>query len=100
MDYPATLEKLIARTDLSEDETFALFDALFHGALTEAQIGAFLAALSAKGETVAEIAAAARAMRQAAAKISSLKPNTVDTVGTGGRKARKVVIRKAVLGYF
>ena len=39
MDYPATLEKLIARTDLSEDETFALFDALFHGALTEAQIG-------------------------------------------------------------
>ena len=84
MDYPEILSKLIARTDLSEDETFALFDALFHGALTEAQIGAFLAALSAKGETVAEIAAAARAMRQAAAKISSLKPNTVDTVGTGG----------------
>ena len=84
MNYPATLEKLIARTDLSEDETFALFDELFHGNLTDAQIGAFLAALSAKGETVAEIAAAARAMRQAAAKISSLKPNTVDTVGTGG----------------
>jgi len=67
MNYPATLEKLIARTDLSEDETFALFDELFHGALTDAQIGAFLAALSAKGETVAEIAAAARAMCQAAA---------------------------------
>lgn len=62
MNYPAALEKLIARTDLSEDETFALFDALFHGALTDAQTDAFLAALSAKGETVAEIAAAARAL--------------------------------------
>ena len=53
MNYPDILSKLVARTDLSEDETFALFDELFHGNLTDAQIGAFLAALSAKGETVA-----------------------------------------------
>ena len=67
MNYPDILSKLIARTDLGEDETFGLFDALFHGQLTEAQTGAFLAALAAKGESVAEIAAAARAMRQAVA---------------------------------
>ena len=48
MNYPDILSKLVARTDLSEDETFALFDELFHGNLTDAQIGAFLAALAAK----------------------------------------------------
>ncbi len=46
--------------------------------------GALLAALRTKGETVAEIAAAARAMRARAARVTSSRAPLVDTCGTGG----------------
>ncbi len=84
MNYPALLKKLIARHDLHEGEAFDAITAILSGELTEGQIGAFLAALAAKGETVDEIAAGARAMRAAATRVQSLCPNTLDTVGTGG----------------
>ncbi len=84
MNYSPTLAKLIARTDLSEVEAADLVDAILAGELTEAQIGAALAAAAAKGESVAEVAGAARAMRRRATRIQSLAANTLDTVGTGG----------------
>jgi anthranilate phosphoribosyltransferase len=84
MNYPALLKKLIARGDLTENEAFEAVTAVLSGQLTEGQIGAFLAALAAKGETVDEIAAGARAMRAAATRVQSLVPDTLDTVGTGG----------------
>ena len=84
MNYPALLKKLIARQDLSENEAFDAVTAILGGELTEGQIGAFLATLAAKGETIDEIAAGARAMRAAATHIQSLNANTLDTVGTGG----------------
>jgi len=84
MFYPDVLKKLIARKDLTENETFEVVTAILAGELTEGQIGAFLATLSSKGETVAEISAGARAMRAAATRIQSLSANTLDTVGTGG----------------
>ncbi len=84
MIYPAILKKLIARQDLTENETFETVTALLGGELTEGQIGAFLATLAAKGETINEISAGARAMRTAATRIQSLTANTLDTVGTGG----------------
>jgi anthranilate phosphoribosyltransferase len=51
---------------------------------TEAQIGALLAALRAKGETEAEIAGFAEGMRDAARTIDPGLSPLVDTCGTGG----------------
>ena len=84
MNYPALLKKLISRQDLTENEAFEAVTAIFAGELTESQIGAFLATLSSKGETIDEISAGARAMRAAATRVQSLNANTLDTVGTGG----------------
>ncbi|NCA83413.1 MAG: anthranilate phosphoribosyltransferase [Opitutae bacterium] len=84
MNIPPLLKKLIARQDLSEAEAFEAVTGILSGEFTEGQIGGFLAALAAKGETVDEIAAGARAMRAAATRIQSLANDTLDTVGTGG----------------
>ncbi len=84
MEYPKLLQRLIARQDLSEAEAYDLVIAILQGELNESQIAAALAALAAKGETVGEIAAGARAMRTTATRIQSLVPDTLDTVGTGG----------------
>ncbi|MEF8806838.1 anthranilate phosphoribosyltransferase [Natronomonas sp.] len=51
---------------------------------TEAQIGALLAGLRAKGETEAEIAGFAQGMRDAARTIDPDRQPLVDTCGTGG----------------
>jgi anthranilate phosphoribosyltransferase len=51
---------------------------------TEAQIGALLAGLRAKGETEAEIAGFAEGMRDAARTIEPNREPLVDTCGTGG----------------
>ena len=84
MNIAATLTRIIARQDLTENEAFGLVTAILAGELTEGQIGACLATLAAKGETIDEIAGGARAMRAAATRIQSLVPDTLDTVGTGG----------------
>jgi anthranilate phosphoribosyltransferase len=84
VNYTAVLKKLIARQDLTENEAFESVTAILAGQLTEGQIGAFLATLAAKGETIDEISAGARAMRAAATRVQSLSANTLDTVGTGG----------------
>lgn len=84
MNIPALLKKLIARQDLTEAEAGAAVTGILAGEFTEGQIGGFLAALAAKGETIAEIAGGARAMRAAATRLQSLAPDTLDTVGTGG----------------
>jgi anthranilate phosphoribosyltransferase (EC 2.4.2.18) len=51
---------------------------------TEAQLGALLATLRAKGETEAEIAGFAEGMRAAARTIEPDRTGLVDTCGTGG----------------
>ncbi len=84
MELTKLLNKLIAGRDLSESESYEAITAMLKGELTEGQIGAFLTALAAKGESVGEITGGARAMRQAATRIQSLANDTLDTVGTGG----------------
>ena len=83
-EYKAFLVALIARRDLTESEMAEAVDAILDGAWTEVQIGAFLAALATKGETVEELAGAARAMRRKAVRVQALSPHVVDTCGTGG----------------
>jgi len=62
----------------------AAFDEIARGAASPVRIAALLVALGTKGETVAEIAAAARALRRHAETAPLLDPRTVDTCGTGG----------------
>jgi len=54
------------------------------GKASEVQTAGFLIALRAKGETVAELAGLARAMREFAALVTSKRENLLDTAGTGG----------------
>ncbi|MBM4149303.1 MAG: anthranilate phosphoribosyltransferase [Lentisphaerae bacterium] len=78
------LQKLTGRADLTQAETEEAFDLIMDGQATPAQIGALLAALRTKGETVAEIAGGAASMRRHAVFIDAGGLPVVDTCGTGG----------------
>jgi anthranilate phosphoribosyltransferase len=77
------IERATEGEDLSQAGAREASRVVFEGA-TEAQIGALLAALRAKGETEAEIAGLAEGMREAARTISPDRSPLVDTCGTGG----------------
>jgi anthranilate phosphoribosyltransferase len=78
------LQKIIDRKNLSESEMSEMIEEIFSGKLSNAQIGAFMAALATKGETFEELAGAARVMRRRATRIQAPGSAVVDTCGTGG----------------
>jgi anthranilate phosphoribosyltransferase len=84
MDMPSVIRALIERRDLSEAEMEQAMRTIMTGGATPAQIGGFLIGLRMKGETVEEIAAAARVMRELATVVPVARPHLVDTCGTGG----------------
>ncbi|MDS0478514.1 anthranilate phosphoribosyltransferase [Natrinema sp. 1APR25-10V2] len=77
------VERVTDGQDLTQEDARAASTAVFEDA-TEAQIGALLTGLRAKGETEAEIAGFAEGMRAAARTISPDREPLVDTCGTGG----------------
>ena len=77
------IERVTEGEDLTQAEAREAAAAVFEDA-TEAQIGALLAALRAKGETETEIAGFAEGMRDAARTITPDRETLVDTCGTGG----------------
>jgi anthranilate phosphoribosyltransferase len=82
--FPALLRQLIARGDLDAATIRAAIGEIMDGEWTSAQAGAFLTALAMKGETPAELAGAARAMRERSLRVEHSLPVVVDIVGTGG----------------
>ncbi|MBU2489964.1 MAG: anthranilate phosphoribosyltransferase [Proteobacteria bacterium] len=82
--FTDSLKKIVAGVDLADDESYAVMDEIMSGQCTDAQIGAYMAALATKGETFAELAGAARAMRRKATRIQVTSGTVVDTCGTGG----------------
>ena len=85
------ISKLLMANDLSTKEADAAMTEIMHGEATSAQIGAFLAALRIKGETVDEITGCASAMRRSAVQV---RPDIgdemlLDVVGTGGDGTQK-----------
>ena len=68
---------------LSEEEAEAAFAAMLDGETSDEEIARFLIALSERGETAAEIAGAARAMRARLIPIHA-PANAIDVCGTGG----------------
>ncbi len=77
------IERVTDGEDLTQAEARDAARVVFEDA-TEAQIGALLAALRAKGETDTEIAGFAEGMREAARTIQPDRDTLVDTCGTGG----------------
>jgi anthranilate phosphoribosyltransferase len=78
------IDAVASRRDLSQDETGAVLAEIMHGDASEIQISAFLIALRAKGETVAELAGLAATMRALATAVPCNRDDLVDTAGTGG----------------
>src|SRR5881296_4136429 len=68
---------------------------IMRGEATPAQIGGFLVALRAKGETADEIAGCAEAMRAHVLAVRPRRDDLVDTAGTGGDGARTINISTA-----
>jgi len=70
---------------LNSSEMTEVMRTIMTGGATDAQIGGFLIGLRMKGETVTEIAAAAKVMRELASGVNiSGLDHAVDIVGTGG----------------
>jgi anthranilate phosphoribosyltransferase len=70
------------RTSLSRDEAREVMSEVLQGRATDSQIGAFLVALSMKGETVEEIVGFAQAIRAAATPLRLKKDHALDVSGT------------------
>ncbi len=85
MNIQQAIKAVIAKQDLTEDEMHDVMNDIMTGKTEDAQIGGFLVGLSMKGETVAEITAAAKVMRSLATGVQIHHPkHLVDTCGTGG----------------
>jgi anthranilate phosphoribosyltransferase len=69
---------------LTSDHAATVLDEIMEGRAGEVQTAAFLIALRAKGETVAELVGLARTMRRLAAHVDAGRDDLVDTAGTGG----------------
>ena len=87
MDMPAAIRAVTENHDLSADDMYSVMQTIMTGEATPAQIGGFLVGLRMKGETVDEITAAAKVMRELAAHVDVSGPHLVDTCGTGGDAA-------------
>ena len=84
MNLPNAIKSVIAKHDLSTEDMSAIMQQIMTGEATPAQIGGFLVGLQMKGETVTEIAAAAKVMRSLATPVDISGDHVVDTCGTGG----------------
>jgi len=84
MDTSEALKHLLAGRDLSREDIETLFGRLMDGEMSDVTKAALLVALAAKGESTAEIAGAATAMRRRAVVVPHAVTGVVDTCGTGG----------------
>jgi anthranilate phosphoribosyltransferase len=78
------IDSVASGTHLTSDHASAVLDEVMEGRASDVQTAAFLIALRAKGETVAELVGLARTMRRLAASVEAPGANMVDTAGTGG----------------
>jgi anthranilate phosphoribosyltransferase len=82
---PAVIKRLIAGEPIPAPELTAAFDLVMSGEATPVQISALLVGLRVKGETADDVAAVARALRNAMVSLAASDPEgLVDTCGTGG----------------
>jgi anthranilate phosphoribosyltransferase len=89
------ITRLLEGKPLDRAEARAVMDEIMLGEATPAQIGGFLVALRAKGETPDEIAGCAEAMRAHVLAVTPKREDLVDTAGTGGDGAHTINISTA-----
>ena len=82
-DWPIVLGDLLAKNDLSRDQARWAMEQIMSGESSEAQVGAFMMALRAKGESVHELAGLVDVMLERSV-ILDTGSDGVDIVGTGG----------------
>ncbi len=85
--YPF-LVRLMRGEDLTMKEASKFFRVLTDKNTYPQQIAGALVALTAKGETYAELAGMAQVMREQAVKITSRQTNYIDITGTGSSRAK------------
>ncbi len=95
MTMQEAIQAVLQTRDLSADEMQSVMQLIMTGEATQAQIGGFLIGLRMKGETVDEITAAARVMRELATQVEADSEYLVDTCGTGGDGAKTFNISTA-----
>ena len=85
MNIQQALNHITKNIHLTQSQMEDVMRSIMQGEATEAQIGALMMGLRMKGESIDEMTAAARIMREFAIKIDvSDLPHLVDIVGTGG----------------
>lgn len=85
MNIQQALSHITKNIHLTQPQMEDVMRSIMSGEATEAQIGALMMGLRLKGESIDEITAAARVMREFAIKIDvSDLPYLIDIVGTGG----------------
>lgn len=84
LDIKTALARIVERQDLSTEEMTSVMRQIMTGQCDDAQIGAFLAAMRMKSESIDEIVGAVTVMRELATGIQVADPHAVDIVGTGG----------------
>ena len=89
------ISKLIEKNDLTQDEAEDVMNEIMSGNATDVQIAGFLVALRLKGESIDEITACAKVMREKASNINPRVDKLVDVVGTGGDKSNTFNISTA-----
>ncbi len=89
------LARLALGTALTEAEAEQAFDIIMSGEATPAQIGGLLMAMRVRGETVAELTGAVRAMRARMTAIEA-PDGAIDVCGTGGDGAGTLNVSTAV----
>lgn len=77
------IAKVVNREDLSEEMMIQVMNEIMEGEATDAQKAAFLTALNMKGETITEITAGAKVMRQHCERFFN-DMDVLEIVGTGG----------------
>jgi anthranilate phosphoribosyltransferase len=85
LDAREALGLIVGGRGLTREEADGAMTSVMAGEATPAQLGALLAVLRMRGETVDEIAGFASAMRRAAVKVR-VDADAVDIVGTGGSR--------------
>jgi anthranilate phosphoribosyltransferase len=87
--WPSVLSCLFRREDLTTELATLALGEILGGRAMPSQIGAFLAGMRTKGETVEEMIGLSRAM-QAHGEHLVVPPGAIDTCGTGGDRAGTV----------
>ncbi|TVQ08862.1 MAG: anthranilate phosphoribosyltransferase [Balneolaceae bacterium] len=83
-DFTDILHKLVTGNDLSSEEASFALKKIIAGEIPEARIAAFLFGMRMKGETIEELTAFVKVMREAAIHVDVNTEHAVDMCGTGG----------------